>query len=200
MEDFDRINNEFYDANADRFDKIPFSELLPKLLLKYLSKSPCRILEIGSGAGALALWLKDLGKDVVCVEPASRPAEMARIKGLNVHVKRFQDFQTDEPFDFIVAISSLIHIPKAEISLQINRLASFLQEEGVAFISFIEGKSEGLEDPTVSGKKRNFAKYSKEQLERLLTSHFTIIESYAIENHAMKQTFWLFVLKRVEKK
>lgn len=62
----DLINNEFYNAYADNFDKIPFDETLKPLVLKYLPEAGCDILEIGSGAGALALWLTTLGHQVTC--------------------------------------------------------------------------------------------------------------------------------------
>jgi hypothetical protein len=47
----DIINNEFYNAYADSFDKIPFEDILIPLFLKYLPASDGDILEIGSGAG-----------------------------------------------------------------------------------------------------------------------------------------------------
>ena len=56
----DEMNNEFYNTYTDSFDKIPFDEILLPLALKYLPKEDCDILEIGSGAGALALWLTSL--------------------------------------------------------------------------------------------------------------------------------------------
>lgn len=62
MEDFDRINNEFYDANADRFDKIPFSELLPKLLLKYPCKSRGWHLSFKKRASPLSALSKEKAK------------------------------------------------------------------------------------------------------------------------------------------
>lgn len=78
--DLDYINQEFYNAYADCFDKIPFEEILTKLVLKYVTKSNCQILEIGSGAGALALWMTILGHNVTCIEPAEKPADIARKK------------------------------------------------------------------------------------------------------------------------
>lgn len=56
----DLINNEFYNTYADSFDKIPFEDLLISLILKYLPVVPCDVLEIGSGAGAFFLNVKNL--------------------------------------------------------------------------------------------------------------------------------------------
>src|SRR3984885_9566205 len=134
--DLDYVNQEFYNAYADCFDKIPFEEILTKLVLKYVTKSNCQILEIGSGAGALALWMTSLGHNVTCIEPAEKPVELAREKRLKVYRVKFQDFQIDHKFDYVLAISSLIHIPRIEMPFQMRRIADLLEKEGLAFVSF----------------------------------------------------------------
>ena len=159
--DLDYINQEFYNAYADCFDKIPFEEILTKLVLKYVTQSNCQILEIGSGAGALALWMTSLGHNITCIEPAEKPAEIARKKGLKVHTIKLQDFQVEQKFDYVLAISSLIHIPREEIPLQMRKISELLEKEGLAFVSFIEGVGEGYEDPTNKGKMRYFSKFSE---------------------------------------
>lgn len=193
--DLDSINKEFYNAYVDCFDRIPFEDILIKLILKYVSKPKSQILEIGSGAGALALWMTNLGHSVTCIEPAEKPAEIALKKGLRVSVTKFQDFHPDQKFDFIFAISSLIHIPRFEMPLQIKKISESIKKEGFAFISFIEGDGEGYEDPTGKGKIRYFSKFSKTELKKILSLYFSIIESHKIEVRKMNQSFLLFVLK-----
>ena len=39
------LNNEFYNAYAENFDKIPFEDILMPLMLKYLPKARCNLLE-----------------------------------------------------------------------------------------------------------------------------------------------------------
>ncbi|MES2199049.1 MAG: hypothetical protein V4489_02640 [Chlamydiota bacterium] len=56
MQNFDEINRDFYNASEDSFDKVPFESILPDLLLKYGVGR--EVLEIGSGAGALAIFLE----------------------------------------------------------------------------------------------------------------------------------------------
>jgi 2-polyprenyl-3-methyl-5-hydroxy-6-metoxy-1,4-benzoquinol methylase len=101
-------------------------------LLKYL-KPHSNILEIGFGPGALALWLTELGHKVTCIEPAERPAEKAKNKGLTVHTVRFQDYSLVEKYDAIVAMTSLIHIPKIELKNQIERILAHIKPEGLFF-------------------------------------------------------------------
>lgn len=193
----DLTNNEFYNLHANNFDKIPFEDMLPALVLRYIPKAGCNILEIGSGAGALALWLTDLGHKVTCIEPAEKPAEKAREKGLTVYQTRFQDFRESQKFDGIIAISSLIHIPRSEMLSQIQRMSQLLKRDGVAIVSFIEGGNEGYEDPSGKGLNRFFSKFTQDELNALLSPHFSVIEIHKIEVKRMGQVFFLMVLKPV---
>lgn len=191
----DLLNNEFYNAYAESFDKIPFEDVLVPLILKYLPVASYDILEIGSGTGALALWLSKLGHDVTCIEPAEKPAKKVVEKGLNVCIMRFQDFSLRQKFDSIIAISSLIHIRRSEMILQVQKISQLIKPGGIVFISFIEGDFEGYEDPTGKGKNRFFSKFTQDELNILLSPYFSIIEIHKIEVKKMNQTFFLMVLK-----
>jgi 2-polyprenyl-3-methyl-5-hydroxy-6-metoxy-1,4-benzoquinol methylase len=151
--DIDRVNADFYDS-SESFDKIPFEDILPGLIKKYGKGQD--VLEIGSATGVLAEWLTQLGYNVTCLEPARKPAAKAIAKGLSVQTVTIQNFQTHDQFDMVVAISSLIHVPRAELPEQIKKIARFLRPQGLFFASFIEGNREGLEDPTHKGKSRFF--------------------------------------------
>lgn len=192
----DLTNNEFYNSYAESFDKIPFEDVLIPLILKHLPTFPCDVLEIGSGAGALALWMSKCGHHVLCIEPAEKAAKKAAEKGVNVSVMRFQDFPVSRKFDSIIAISSLIHISRVEMPLQIQKMSQLLKQDGIAVVSFIEGEGEGYEDPTGKGKNRFFSKFTEEELSDLLSPHFSLIEMHKIEVKKMNQSFFLMVLKR----
>jgi 2-polyprenyl-3-methyl-5-hydroxy-6-metoxy-1,4-benzoquinol methylase len=193
----DLINNEFYNAYADSFDKIPFADVLIPLILKYLPIPLCEILEIGSGGGSLALWMSKLGHRVTCIEPAEKLAERAKEKGLNVCLMRFQDFPVRQKFDRVIAISSLIHIPRSEMTFQLKKIFQLLKPDGKVLVSFIEGDCEGYEDPTGKGKNRFFSKYTQDELTMLLSPFFSIIEMHKIKANKMNQTFLLMVLKAI---
>ncbi|HEV8052377.1 MAG TPA: methyltransferase domain-containing protein [Parachlamydiaceae bacterium] len=189
------INNSFYNASGGSFDKIPFEPILTDLLLKY--KVGNKILEIGSGAGALASWLTEQDCNVTCIEPAQALAEKAREKGLEVLVTTIQDFNSDRLYDDIIAISSLIHVSKSDLPLQIKKISKLLNSNGIFFISLIEGDSEGLEDPTNVGKLRYFSKWSESEMDALLSPYFNILENHRIYNKKMDRVFFLrvYVLK-----
>jgi 2-polyprenyl-3-methyl-5-hydroxy-6-metoxy-1,4-benzoquinol methylase len=190
-EDIDKINSDFYNQSGTSFNTIPFDPILTQLLQKY--NLGHQLLEIGSGPGSLALWLKGLGYLITCLEPAKKLAEMAIKKGLEVHELTIQEFESDFQYDSILAISSLIHVPKKELPAQIQKIANLLKTEGMFFVSFIEGEDEGLEDPTMSGKLRYFAKWNESDLDRLLLPYFNLLESHRIYNKKMNRTFLLRV-------
>lgn len=187
------INNEFYNNSGDSFDKIPFENILPTLLLKYAVGH--EILEIGSGAGALASWLVQQGFQVSCIEPAEKLAKKAASRGLLVYPITIQEFNSDHQYDNVVAISSLIHLPKADFPTQIQKISSLLKSQGVFFVSLIEGEGEGFEDPTQIDKMRYFSKWNEKELDSLF-SYFGLLEAHKVYNKAMDRTFFLRVYQK----
>lgn len=191
MKNIDQINCDFYNSSGDSFNAIPFGEVLTELILKYgIGRE---YLEIGSGPGALAVWLKNQGLEVTCLEPAEKLAAAAAKKGLQVHPITIQEFTTSQQYDCIIAISSLIHVPKIELPIQVEKIAKFLKPQGRFFVSFIEGNNEGLEDPTNAGKERYFSKLSEFELDQLLSPYFYELARHKIYNKVMDRTFFLRV-------
>lgn len=191
------INNEFYNKSGSRFDKIAFVEILPNLLLKYCAGK--EILEIGSGTGALAFWLLKHGYQVSCIEPAQVFAKMTAEKGLRVYSTTIQDFHNDCQYDNVIAISSLIHVPKANLPSQIQKISHLLKPHGIFIVSLIEGDGEGFEDATHEGKLRYIAKWTENDLESLFSPLFVLLEKHRIYNHELDCTFLLrvYALKNI---
>jgi 2-polyprenyl-3-methyl-5-hydroxy-6-metoxy-1,4-benzoquinol methylase len=185
------INNYFYNTSGDFFDKIPFEPILTDLLLKYAVGN--EILEIGSGAGALASWLTERGCKVTCIEPAQELAEKAKTRGLEVYPTTIQSFSSDHKYDSIIAISSLIHVAKADFLHQIQKIANLLNSNGMFFISLIEGENEGFEDPTNTGKLRFFSMWLENDVDAILSNYFILHENQKIYNKKMNRTFLLRV-------
>lgn len=187
--DIDKINTNFYNTYASDFDHIPFKKVLPTLLDKYLTGD--QILEVGIGTGKLASWLQNKGFEVTCIEPAKKLADIARNNGLQVHLSTLQNFDADTSYDSVIAISSLIHIPKGEIPAQLEKIAKFLKPQKVFFMSVLLGKTSGLEDPTNLGQVRYFSKWEENEIRLLLSKYFVELESHQIHSRSMDRTFLL---------
>ncbi len=198
--DINALNCAFYNdpKNTSTFDVIPFKDILIALFNQYGKGT--EILEVGSGPGAFAAWLAEKGHNVTCLEPARELAKLAAAKGLKVHEVTIQAFNTDAKYDSVVAISSLIHVPKQDLAAQIEKIARLLKPQGMFFVSFIEGNSEGLEDPTSKGKDRFFSRWSEAELNSILSPYFKMHAHLEIPNPKMNCMFFLRVysLKKEE--
>lgn len=76
----DELNKRCYEAQADKWDRMPFENFLPAAILRYASGK--RALDIGSGTGQLAEFLKQNGYDVLCLDPAAEMVEFV-FRGLD---------------------------------------------------------------------------------------------------------------------
>lgn len=108
-----------------------------------------KVLELGSGCGAISRFLAEIGCDLTCVEGSPRRAAITsmRCRGLNnvsVFSDNFQDFACEERFDVVTLIGVLEYSrtfiqgtdPVAE-ALALAR--SFLKDDGTLLVA-IENK------------------------------------------------------------
>ncbi len=82
-------------------------------LFKLLPEYPCRILDIGGGAGETARKLMALGHTVEIVVPSAFLAERCRqtAPGATVHEMTFEAFSTQQSFDICLFSESFQYIP-----------------------------------------------------------------------------------------
>lgn len=82
-------------------------------LFRFLPDKPCRILDIGGGAGETARKLLALGHKVEIVIPSAFLAGRCRenAKGAVVHEMRFEDFEGSGKFDVCLFSESFQYIP-----------------------------------------------------------------------------------------
>jgi len=87
--------------------------LLPKGL------HPVRLLDVGCSSGALLAVALSMGIDATGVEPAERPAEAARAKGLNVYRGYLNELRfRDAQFDVITLLELLEHLTDPLVMLR----------------------------------------------------------------------------------
>lgn len=179
QESIEALNKRCYDARADYWDRMPFANFLPAAIVRaHHPGSGFRALDIGSGTGVLAAWLAQNGYEVLCLDPSNEMVRRTRALGLPTEQKTIQEFSSTTKFDLILAILSLIHVPKKEMPAQISKIAGMLQPQGVFALAMIAGHGEGLGE-TGGGYPRFFAYYSREEILALVSNDFTLLAEHA---------------------
>ena len=188
----------YYDQFADDFEKIPFGDGLTNMFTTHVPQSPnLHVLDIGSGPGNLAEWISGQGHLVTCLDPSKEMVKRCKEKKLQAIVGTLDNLQVDQQFDIVLAISSLIHIPKIIFGDQIHKIVNFLSPSGLFFISMLVGDGEKYEDPLDKGADRHFSYFNKEELETTFRKEdLTILESKEIGGRQMNKTFALYLLKK----
>lgn len=189
----DQLNQRCYDNRADYWDRFPFPEVLPDIIHAFAPDSPNRkVLDVGSGTGKLASWLKKQHYQVLCLDPSEEMVNRCRQKGLECLQTTIQEYQSQETFSIVLAILSLIHVPKQEMKAQLAKISSWLPSEGLFVLAMIEGKTESIEEKA-SGYPRFFAKYTDDEIKKLLNNDFDLIFFHRFSGPT---TYLLFAFKK----
>jgi SAM-dependent methyltransferase len=91
-------------------------------VLTHLQSPPARVLEVGCGAGELALALAGAGYDVTAVDPAAPEGPVFRRS-------RLEDFSPDGMFDAVVASVSLHHLD--DLGAALDKIADLVRPGGL---------------------------------------------------------------------
>lgn len=85
-----------------------------------------RILDVGSGTGAIALNLSRRGYEMACVCPSETMNNLARAKlptGTGVYTTKFEDFETTDTFDLCIFAESFHYIDLQQALAKSAKLA-----------------------------------------------------------------------------
>jgi len=189
--EIDQLNCRCYDAKASYWDRFPFPEHLPTFLWRhYMPELGKKVLDVGAGTGRVASFLQKRGFDVTCLDPSNEMVRRCREQGLKTVQGTLQSFETEEKFGIVVAILSLMHIPKSEFPAQIIKIHRFLEPGGIFILSLLKGNTEKVEEEK-SGYPRFFARYSTEEVCKELDGHFSELAYYE------QGDYMLFLFKRI---
>ena len=109
---------------------IPNGETLA-FVQAHVPPPPARILEVGCGAGALAIRLQRLRYEVIAVDSAEDAVARARKRGLDARQADWPHF-SDRPFDVVLFTRSLHHIPA--LSPAVARARALLKPSGMVLV------------------------------------------------------------------
>ena len=138
-------NITYYDRTAGEYADSAASVDMSHLYGPFLAMVPAggRILDAGCGAGRDAKVFSDRGYEVDAFDASAGMAEVAsELLGKPVAVMRFQDVGCRDRYDGVWACASLLHIPEAELTDAIERLAVAIKPGGVLYASFKYGSGE----------------------------------------------------------
>lgn len=103
------------------------------------------LLEIGCGAGAMALHAESLGYTVTCLDKSEESFEMARGRGLTVHHQRFEYWDDKKQYDVILAINSLQFVDPSALP----KVKQLLKPGGILIASVFGPNDDWVKDKSV---------------------------------------------------
>ena len=156
---------EYYRKNAESFkagtQKIDFSKTL-KMFLKYLP-GKAKILDFGCGVGRDTKYFLEKGYQVEATDGSPEMCHIAsEYTGVPIKQMYFEELSVTEEYDGIWACSSILHLPKKELTDVIRKMIVALKPDGTIYTSFKYGTFEGERGD------RYFTDFTEESFEQYL--------------------------------
>ena len=169
--------NENVDELAEKF-QVMKDLLRRKEFTQFLeSLQGKKILDLGCGDGSHALYFKEQGYNVTCIDLSDAMLDLCKQKELHAIKMDIEDLQFSEnSFDGIWAVTSLLHVPKQNVPNVLKKLNSILKDKGILYICVKEGQGEGMKQYKQENLSRFFAWWQLDELLEVLQQHFTVLE------------------------
>ncbi len=190
-----------YDAMSDLYDAETkdFWEQFPKYIFSDFKSMlrDSRVVDLGSGPGRDAEYLRNLGMDVTCIDGAESMIHVTERKGFRSILKdiRSEDLNLAE-FDGVWAYSSFIHISDSEAKKVLNRVSDNMHSGTILFLGLIEGMGSEIVNFSGSDFVRMFQYYNEKSLGDIMeNTGFKLIkiENFKPRNHNYLNCFFRLV-------
>ncbi|MFH1710942.1 MAG: class I SAM-dependent methyltransferase [Nanoarchaeota archaeon] len=136
------------------------------------------VLDLGCGSGDHSDYFVKQGLNVTCIDISEEMINLCKEKKLNARVMDIENLSFDDKvFDGVWAVTSLLHVPKLNLSAVIDKLHQILRDKGILYVCVKEGKGEGLIKDKGFDSQRFFSFWEKEELLGLFGKKFSLIES-----------------------
>ena len=169
-----RLTANLYDKIAERytttFSTDPDRDIVD-LFLSFLPENS-RILDIGCGPGIIAEYMHKKGYQVEGIDISRKMIELAKKRAPKCKFRLLDMRDLDyshNSFDGIVALYSIIHVPKSIIFEVFTKFSKILKKGGYLLIAVQEGDGEVLlRDPLAPEEKVFLSLFEEEKLLRVL--------------------------------
>jgi 2-polyprenyl-3-methyl-5-hydroxy-6-metoxy-1,4-benzoquinol methylase len=152
-----------YGAYAERYDALVgrFPNERDQVALRRVAEiagADGRILEVGSGPGRDADFLETLGVHVRRTDATRRFLEIQAARGRQGELLNVITDSLGGPYDAVVALCVLIHVPRNETGNVLTKIAGSLRAGGAFLVSMRDGEGEtGGKYHTVFWRRDDFA-------------------------------------------
>lgn len=137
---------DYYNQNADTFFAGTVSVDFKQTQNKFLDclNEGAYILDFGCGSGRDTRYFLEAGMKVDAIDGSE---EMCRIAseyaGIKVQQMLFQELDVRDKYDGIWACASILHLPKNDLKIVLQKMATALKKHGFIYTSFKYGEFEG---------------------------------------------------------
>lgn len=197
-----------YNKNADRYaDRFmefkSYQEKLSRFKQRYLPEQSA-ILDVGCGPGNTAKFLMDIDKNhtITGIDLSVEMITIARqtVPGCIFLIQDIRDIIPDKEYDAIIASFCIVHLSDQETTVLIQTLSKMLKSNASLYISFMEGKTAGLETTSFSDEKIFFNYYPRDRVKGLLAANSIetielLVEDYPEQDGSITKDIFIFARK-----
>ena len=137
----------YYDANADAFVNGTKNANMTESYRRFLAHLPKngRILDFGCGSGRDTKYFLEQGYQADAVDGSEELCRIAsEFTGIRVRQMLFTELEGEEVYDGIWACASILHLPKDDLTVVLQKIDRALKKGGILYTGFKYGTFEGI--------------------------------------------------------
>ncbi len=143
------LTHEYYSLNAESYAQSTIDADMSALCDEFLGMLPGAgmILDLGCGSGRDSKYFREHGREVIAVDGSPELCRIAgRYIGHDVICCDFREYEPDGKLCGIWACASLLHLQPEDVARVVARLAGYIVDGGIFFMSFKHGNFSGIMD------------------------------------------------------
>lgn len=135
-----------------------------------------KVLDLGSGPGHQAVYLRENGCDVTCIDLSEEMIGICREKGFEALVMDFYDLNLPlQSFDAVWSMNTLLHVPKSALIQVLRNVERVMKPDGLFYLGLYGGyESEGIWEGDSYRPQRFFAFYEDARIQEKVNEVFEI--------------------------